>query len=64
MMRDTREGVPRNHAWSEGDKGECGIFLHGYDSLWLPTSLLQAKHQPRENIGDYLKAIRTTSERW
>jgi len=47
MIRDTREGVPSNHAWSEGDQGECGIFLHGYDSLWLPASLLQAKHQPR-----------------
>lgn len=47
MIRDTREGVPRNHAWSEGDQGECGMFLHGYDSLWLPASLLQAKHQPR-----------------
>jgi FAD/FMN-containing dehydrogenase len=47
MIRDTREGVPRNHAWNEGDQGECGIFLYGYDSLWLPASLLQAKHQPR-----------------
>jgi FAD/FMN-containing dehydrogenase len=47
MIRDMREGAPSNHAWSEGDQGECGIFLHGYDSLWLPASLLQAKHQPR-----------------
>ena len=46
MIRDKREGVPKNHAWTEGDQGECGIFLHGYDSLWLPASLLQAKHQP------------------
>jgi FAD/FMN-containing dehydrogenase len=47
MIRDTREGAPRNHAWSEGDQGECGIFLHGYDSLWLPASLLQVEHQQR-----------------
>lgn len=47
MIRDTREGVPGNHAWSEGDQGECGAFLHGYDSLWLPGSLLQAQHQAR-----------------
>jgi FAD/FMN-containing dehydrogenase len=47
MIRDTREGLPGNHAWSEGDQGECGIFLHGYDSLWLPRSLLQATHKTR-----------------
>ncbi len=47
MTRDTRKGVPTDHAWSKGDQGECGIFLHGYDSLWLPKSLLQTKQQPR-----------------
>jgi FAD/FMN-containing dehydrogenase len=47
MIRDAREDVPSNHAWSAGDQGECGIFLHGYDSLWLPASLLEAKHQAR-----------------
>jgi FAD/FMN-containing dehydrogenase len=47
MIPDTREGAPKNHAWSEGDQGECGIFLHGYDSLWLPSSLLQANRQQR-----------------
>jgi FAD/FMN-containing dehydrogenase len=47
MIRDTREGAPTNHAWSDGDQGECGAFLHGYDSLWLPASLLQVEHQQR-----------------
>jgi FAD/FMN-containing dehydrogenase len=47
MTLDTREGVPSDHAWSKADQGECGIFLHGYDSLWLPKSLLQTKQQPR-----------------
>jgi len=46
MTLDTRTGVPRDHAWSKADQGECGIFLHGYDSLWLPKSLLQIKQQP------------------
>lgn len=40
MRRDTRPGAPRHHGWSKGDQGEVGIFLHGYDSLWLPASLL------------------------
>ena len=42
FARDMREGAPKHHAWNKGDQGECGAFLHGYDSLWLPASLLQA----------------------
>jgi hypothetical protein len=43
--RDTREGAPAHHGWGKGDQGEVGIFLHGYDSLWLPASLLQKDRQ-------------------
>jgi hypothetical protein len=39
--RDPREGAPRSHGWNRGDQGEIGIFLYGYDSLWLPASLLE-----------------------
>ena len=45
MLRDPRASAPAHHAWSKGDQGEVGIFLHGYDSLWLPASLLQAEQQ-------------------
>ena len=45
MTMDTRVGAPKNHAWNQGDQGEVGIFLHGYDSLWLPASLLQESEQ-------------------
>jgi hypothetical protein len=45
MTPDTREGAPGGRAWSRGDQGEVGIFLHGYDSLWLPASLLQEGRQ-------------------
>jgi FAD/FMN-containing dehydrogenase len=41
MALDTRDGAAKNHGWSRGDQGEVGAFLHGYDSLWLPASLLQ-----------------------
>lgn len=44
-VRDLRPGAPRHHGWSKGDQGEVGIFLHGYDSLWLPASLLHAGQQ-------------------
>jgi FAD/FMN-containing dehydrogenase len=45
MIPDTRDGAPKHHAWNRGNQGEVGIFLHGYDSLWLPASLLQESEQ-------------------
>jgi FAD/FMN-containing dehydrogenase len=45
-VRDPREGVPPYHVWNRGDQGECGAFLHGYESLWLPASLLQRDRRP------------------
>jgi hypothetical protein len=45
MTMDTRVGAPKNHAWGRGQQGEVGVFLHGYDSLWLPASLLQENQQ-------------------
>ena len=45
MALDTRAGAPKDHGWSRGDQGEVGAFLHGYDSLWLPASLLQPDRQ-------------------
>ena len=38
--RDDRAGsAPGNLYWS-GDADQCGQVLHGYDSVWLPASLL------------------------
>jgi FAD/FMN-containing dehydrogenase len=54
FSRDMREGAPRHHAWGKGDQGEVGIFLHGYDSLWLPSSLLQRESQ--QSLADALFA--------
>ena len=45
-IRDPREGAPPHHVWNRGDQGECGAFLHGYESLWLPASLLQRDRRP------------------
>ena len=30
-----------DHGWWQGDQDQVGTFLHGYDSLWLPASLLR-----------------------
>jgi FAD/FMN-containing dehydrogenase len=47
MIRDTREGAAANRGWWQGDQGQVGAFIHGYESLWLPASLLQAAQQPQ-----------------
>jgi FAD/FMN-containing dehydrogenase len=54
MIRDKRPGAPAKHAFWEGDQGQVGALLHGYDSLWLPASLL-AKDQ-RQRLAEALFA--------
>jgi FAD/FMN-containing dehydrogenase len=41
MIPDRRQGAPTHHGWWRDDQGEVGAFVHGYESLWLPASLLQ-----------------------
>ena len=47
MISDSRPGAPAIHAYWSGDQGQVGAFLHGYESLWLPASLLENDQQPR-----------------
>ena len=41
MIADDRPGAPPSHAWWSGDQEQCGAYLYGYESMWLPQSLLQ-----------------------
>ena len=41
MIPDSRPGAPSWHGWWQGDQGQVGAYLHGYESLWLPQALLQ-----------------------
>jgi len=54
LVRDTRDGAPKHHGWWKGDQGQVGAFLHGYDSLWLPSSLLHENQ--RASFSDALFA--------
>jgi len=54
MNKDTRDGAPKDHGWWQGDQDQVGAFIHGYDSLWLPASLLDAKRQ--RDVADALLA--------
>jgi FAD/FMN-containing dehydrogenase len=47
MISDPRPGAPAIHGWWSGDQGQVGAFLHGYESLWLPATLLQKDQQQR-----------------
>ncbi len=47
MKFDPRPGAPVHHAWERGDGDQASMMLHGYESVWLPASLLQPGERPR-----------------
>jgi FAD/FMN-containing dehydrogenase len=47
MVKDERPGASPDHGWWRGDQDQVGAYLHGYDSLWLPASLLKDSERPR-----------------
>lgn len=48
-----RSGAGQN-AWWKANTGECGWFIWGYESLWLPASLLESNAQ--QHLADALFA--------
>ena len=44
--RDDRPGAAPGNVFWPGDRDQAGQFLHGYQSAWLPASLLQAARRP------------------
>jgi FAD/FMN-containing dehydrogenase len=54
IIRNSRPNAnPNDFSWA-GDHDQIGAFWHGYESLWLPASLLQADKQ--QQIADALFA--------
>lgn len=47
FVSDTRPDARPGDVWWTGDAGQVGQFLYGYESLWLPASLLQDGSQDR-----------------
>jgi len=47
MLADDRPGAPGHHGFWAGDQGQVGWFVHGYQSAWLPDSLLRNDQQSR-----------------
>ena len=44
---DDRPGAGPTNAWWKGDGGQVAWFIWGFESLWLPASLLESNAQDR-----------------
>lgn len=51
---DQRPGAGPNNAWWKGDAGQAGWFIWGFESLWLPASLLE--NDAQQGLADALFA--------
>ena len=47
VLDDDRPGAPGDNIFWRGNLGETGWYLHGYESSWLPASLLEPAGQAR-----------------
>jgi FAD/FMN-containing dehydrogenase len=54
VLSDDRPGAPEANVFWASNLGEAGQILHGYQSAWIPASLLQKDQQ--ENLADTLFA--------
>ncbi len=47
FVTDPRAGASPNNVWWTGDSGQVGWVIYGFESLWLPASLLKDDSQER-----------------
>ena len=47
ILTDDRPGAPADNIFWSGNLAEAGHFLHGFESIWLPDSLLRQDQQDR-----------------
>jgi FAD/FMN-containing dehydrogenase len=47
MILDHRPDAAPDHGWWRGDREQVSMFLHGYDSQWLPASSLAPGQRAR-----------------
>lgn len=45
FLADSRAGASSNNVWWRGDGGQVGWVVYGFESLWLPASLLKDDSQ-------------------
>lgn len=54
FISDPRPGTSPNNVWWTGDAGQVAWTIYGYESLWLPTALLE--NDSRERLASALFA--------
>jgi FAD/FMN-containing dehydrogenase len=59
MVGDDRPGAPLENVLWAGDKDQAGVYWNGYESLWLPDSLLKPENEER-----LAEAIFRTTRHW
>jgi FAD/FMN-containing dehydrogenase len=59
LMSDDRPGAPEGNVFWRANLGETGWYLHGYESVWLPASLLEPANQAK-----LVDALFAGSRRW
>ncbi|WP_197681333.1 FAD-dependent oxidoreductase [Afipia sp. GAS231] len=47
ILSDDRPGAPADNVFWAANLSEAGHFIHGFESLWLPASLLGADGRPQ-----------------
>jgi hypothetical protein len=47
LVRDPRHEAAHNRGWWRGDGDQASLFLHGYESQWLPATLLKLGQRGR-----------------
>jgi hypothetical protein len=47
FQKDKRPGSSPSDVWFDGDAGQVGQYIWGYESLWMPASLLTSDSQVR-----------------
>lgn len=47
LVRDTRAGATTQRGWWRADGDEASLFLYGYESQWLPATLLEPTQRSR-----------------
>ena len=58
IVRDDRPNAPSDNILWKGDQGQCGQFLWGYHSAWMPAALLEKDNQ-RQLVDAIFAASRT-----
>jgi len=62
ILSDSRPGAPAENVFWSANLSEAGHFIHGFESVWLPTSLLQPSSRDQLSEALVAAAMHSTVE--